>query len=185
MSSVTPVVSAHWCARALMSRSGLQLLVAFWVAFAVASLGATSTSFLARVVGGLGQLALSTIWAGYPIAVFGCLADRRRRSAGVIALVIGIALGYWLSVFGFAGSGGIARTALAPIAGAALILAPFFAASHALTNAEHRGHVAPKAGLVLTTLMLFGFPFFGAYMHERFRRISASLREAPSVEAPT
>jgi hypothetical protein len=99
----------------------------------------------------------------------------------VIALIIGVVLGYWLSVFGYAESGGVARTVFAPIAGAALILAPFIVGSYALVNAECRGKGAPKAGVMLTILMLVALPFLGAYVHERFRRISTGLREALAV----
>ena len=183
MSSVTARMSAQWYERALTSRHGRQLLVAFWVAFAIASLGVTSPSFFASALGALGQIALALVWAGYPIAIFGCLADRRHRSLGVIGLIICVVLGYWLSVFGYAENGGVARSTLAPIVGAALILAPFIAGSYALTNAERRGKGGPKAGVVLTTLMLFALPFCGAYVHERFRRISAGLRGVPALEA--
>lgn len=180
MPSVTAAKYSQWCKLVLTSWNGRQLLVAFWTAFAIAGLGVTSPSFLARAAGGLGQFALATLWVGYPIALFSCVEGRRRRSVVAIGLIICALLGYWLSVFVYAGNGGFARSTLSPIAGAMLVLVPFVAGSHALANAERHEFGTPKAGVVPTTLMLFALPFWGAYVHERFLRIQTALRGLPT-----
>ena len=54
MPSVTAAKYSQWCKRVLTSWNGRLLLVAFWTAFAIASLGVMSPSFLARAAGGLG-----------------------------------------------------------------------------------------------------------------------------------
>lgn len=163
----------RWWERALASTSGKQLLATLWVSFALSWLGDASATSIARAVGVLGQAGLALVWAGYPIAVFACLAEPRRRVPGAIALVVCIALGYSLNVFTYSESGGVLGSTLAPIAGAALILAPFVAASLSLSSAERHRIGQSGTSVALATLMFFALPYFGARLHERFRRLYA------------
>jgi hypothetical protein len=159
-----------------MAKSGRQLLVTFWVVFLVAGSCAAVTSPQSSVVGSLAQLMLGLFWFGYPVALFRCLSDDKRRSGGAILLVGAIALGYWLSVFASSESGGTIRGVVAPVAGAVLVFLPFVAGALALRNAEDRVQLKSEASVVLTALALFAFPFFGGYVHDRLRRVHTALK---------
>lgn len=162
-----------WWERALMAKSGRQLLFVFWVLFLVAGACAVVPASQSTVVGVVTQLILGLFWFGYPVALFRCLSEGRRGGGGALLLLGAIAIGYWLSVFASTDGGGTVWGVVAPVVGAVLVFSPFVAGAVALKNAEHRAQLKSQAGVVLTALALFAFPFFGAYVHERFRRAHA------------
>ena len=156
--------------RVLIATSGYHLLVVFWFVFVVTGACAAVPARQSTAVGVATQLALLLFWVGYPVVIFRCLVEGQRGCRGASLLLGVIILGCWLSVFGATDVGGPVRDMLLPVVGAVLVFSPFVAASVALTNAERRSQMDSNAGVVLTALALFSFPFFGAYVHDRFRR---------------
>ncbi len=156
--------------RSMTSISGRSLLVAFWVAFLVAGISAALAAPISVIVGGAAQLALAVIWIGYPVGLFYSFAGQRARLVGVPLMICGALAGYVLSVFVYDKDDGVARSTVAPLLGAVLILIPFVAGAWSLKDGEKRTKVGPTANVVLTALALFALPFFGAYVHERFCR---------------
>jgi len=161
--------------RGLASTSGRSLLTAFWAAFVVSALADALPMPLSGVLGTLGQFCLAVIWIGYPIGLFHCFAKRKKRVIGVLLITCGAIVGYGLSVFVYDRGGSLATSTVAPIVGAALILVPFIAGAHALKDGERRAQIGNTANVGITALALFGFPFSGAYVHERFRRVFSRL----------
>jgi hypothetical protein len=162
--------------RTLASLSGRSLLVAFWMAFIVSALATALPVPASGVFAAVGQFVLAIIWLGYPIGLFHCFAARKVRIVGVPVMTCGVLIGYVLSVFVYDKGGELARSTVAPLLGAAFIFAPFIAGAHALKEGEKRAKLSHTANVVLTAFALFAFPFFGAYVHERFRRAFFSLR---------
>ena len=97
---------------------------------------------------------------------------------GVSLLICGAVLGYALSVFVYSENAGLMRGRVAPLLGAALIAAPFVAGAFALKEGERAARAESKIGVVATTAALFAFPFFGAYIHDRFRRVPCNIEAA-------
>ena len=155
----------------MLSVTGKSLLVAFWVAFFIAGASVTLPTPLSTALGGLAQLALALIWLGYPISMFYYFARGRGRTIGVSLLSFCALAGYVLSVFAYSKNAGVATARVASLLGFGLILALFFAGARALKEGEKAANAESKAGIVATAVALFALPFFGAYIHERFRRI--------------
>jgi len=161
--------------RALIAMSGRQLLLVFWVTFLVAGACAAVPALQSSVVSIATQLALLLFWFGYPVVLFRCLLDGQHSGLGALVLVGAIILGYWLSMFLATDGVDPIRGVLVPVVGAVFVFSPFAAAAMVLVNVERRSQMDSKAGVVLTALALFGFPFFGGYVHERFRRVRLLL----------
>lgn len=168
-------VLSHWWERSLLSKSGRQVLAMFWVVFLVAGVSAAAPAQPSTVFGIVTQLALGLFWFGYPIALYRCLSADKHSNSGVVLLVAAIALGYSLSVFASSESGSGVWGVVAPASGVVLVFSPFVAGAVALKNAENQARLKSAAGVAVTALALFAFPFFGAYVHERFRRAHAAV----------
>ncbi|MFZ1869130.1 MAG: hypothetical protein WAU49_11645 [Steroidobacteraceae bacterium] len=162
----------------MLSVSGKSLLIAFWLAFLMAGVSVALPKPLSAAFGGVAQLALATIWIGYPISLFYYLANRNARAVGVSLLVCGALLGYVLSVFGYSENAGLVRGRVVPLLGAVLIAAPFVAGAFALKKGEKAASAESKIGIIATAVALFALPFFGAYIHERVRRVHCKI-DAP------
>ena len=162
-------VQSKW-RHVLASFSGKALLSAFWVSFVVAGLGAMLPVPLSTLISGIAQLILALIWIGYPIALFYSFTGPKARVIGVSMMVCGVIIGYVLSVFVYDQNGNLVKSTVFPLLGAALVLAPFIASARALTDGERAAQTSQTASVATTAVALFALPFFGAYVHERFRR---------------
>jgi hypothetical protein len=168
-------LTSRW-GRGLALTSGRSLLIAFWSAFVVSAVADTLLTPLSGVLSALGQFFLAVIWIGYPIWLFHCFAKQKSRVIGVLLMACGVLVGYGLSVFVYDRNGPPARSVVAPVVGAALIVVPFVVGAHALKDGEQRAKVGNTASVGITALSLFAFPFLGSYVHERFRRAFSLLQ---------
>lgn len=158
----------------MASVTGKSLLVTFWLAFFVAGISIALPEPISTAIGSVGQVALAVIWMGYPILLFCYFAERAARVVGVLMLVCSALVGYVLSVLVYDKSGGLMRGTIAPLVGAALIVVPFVAGASALKQGEKAAKMESRVGVIATAAALFALPFFGAYVHERFRRLFAN-----------
>ncbi len=154
----------------LASISGMKLLTVFWVIGAATVFGVTIQGPLLKVFVLVIELTLAVIWLGYPVVLYYCFARGPNRVVIVLLLVLAVIIGYAIGAFSrYINFQGISAYTISLVE-LLLIVTVFFTGAYALRMCEKRAHLQPHANIFLTTLALFAFPIFGAYIHNRFRQ---------------
>lgn len=161
-------------ARILASITGMGLLTAFWTVGALMVCGIVLQGPLLIAFASCVVFALVVMWFGYPIALYYCFGKGSSRAVIVLLLSLVVFVVFAIEVFNHYVHIQIAQSYITGSMELILIGTVFFVGAFALKIGEKKAHIPPRANVLLTTLALFTFPIFAAYIHNRFRQAISS-----------
>lgn len=145
--------------------TGRSLLVAFWGAFFLCALATAVPRPYWFVAGGVTQLALLSVWVGYPLAVYWCFTSSKSKVVVLSLLIAAPILGGAVA----RATENLSNAGLGSLLGFALFLAPFVAAASALRVGESVSFGRARTAFMTACVSFLLLPFLGVFIHSRVR----------------